>query len=77
MSKSNSNSYRVEDEDGDGANVVFVHRFCGCMLPGCVDDTIEIYEDGEIHPYRLDVPRLMTPYLEALFDNSMKAVKNK
>ena len=56
------------DDHEEVIKVVFVHRVCGCTSPGCVDDSIEVYEPGEEHPYRVDIPRLMTPYLEGLFD---------
>ena len=64
--------YSLIDEDGDATKIIFIHRFCGCTCPGCVDDGIEIYEEGEKYPYRMDVPRMMTAYIEGLFNGEFK-----
>ena len=66
--------YTLTDEDGD-SRIVFVHRSCGCMMSGCVDDEIQIYEWGDTVPYRLQVPRDMTPYLEGLFNGTFRLKK--
>ncbi|WP_373092547.1 hypothetical protein [Zhongshania sp.] len=68
--------YTLVDEDGDETRVVFLHRSCCCTAPGCVDDEIQIYEDGDEHSYRLQVPRLMTPYIEGLFDGEYHLKKS-
>ncbi len=54
--------------DDELVRVVFIHRSCCCNVPGCVDDEIQIYEDEDDAPLIMQVPRLMTPYLEFLFE---------
>lgn len=68
--------YTLTDEDGDDSRIVFVHRSCMCTSPGCLDDEIQIYEWGDEIPYRLQVPRDMTPYLEGLFNGNYTLKKD-
>lgn len=75
-------TYHIIDTDEEFAEyfgkikVEFILRSCRCMAPGCVDDTIKVYDDGDDeHPYSLDIPRDMTPYIKGLFDGEYKLVK--
>lgn len=57
----------INADDGDETKIVFLHRICSCNMSGCVDDEVQIFIDGENEaPYRLQVPREMTPYLEGV-----------
>lgn len=65
--------YWLVDEDGDRTKAVFVQRFCGCMVPGCVDDELQIFVDGpDDVPCRLQVPRLVSGYLKGLLDGDIR-----
>lgn len=66
--KEQISEYRREDEDGNNVKFVFVHRFCGCEYPGCVDDELAIFEPGEDVPMRMSIPREMTSHIERLFE---------
>ena len=71
-------SYALVDEYGDiVVTINFTHRYCQCGSPGCVDDEISLVLPGDPDDCvcRLQVPRLMTPYIEGVFDGSLK-VKN-
>ena len=72
MTEETRTEYSLIDEDGDAPKIIFIHRFCGCQCPGCVDDGMEVYEEGEKDPYTMDVPRVMTAYLEGLFKGPFK-----
>ena len=72
----NSYTYTVNDEDGDPYKVTFIHNFCGCQSPGCVDDEIEV-EDFCGDTFRMKVPRLMTQYLEGVFDRSCEVIEEE
>lgn len=66
----------VEDEDYT-ADLVFVHRSCMCMSPGCVDDEIRIFEGEEPTGMTIQIPRDMTPYLEGLFNGEYKLISDE
>lgn len=70
------NSYRIEDDDGDKATITIINRICGCNSPGCVDDEIQVIDDldEDGNPFIMQVPRLMTPYIEGLLDGSCKVI---
>ena len=69
--------YMVADDDGDTVIVTFTRRHCMCGSPGCVDDEISIVLPGDPEdcPCRVQVPKLMTPYIEGLFAGNLKVVK--
>lgn len=67
----------IDSDDGEETKVVFIHRSCGCMSPGCVDDEIQFYEGGDEHPYRLTVPRVISPYIEGLFYGALVVKSQK
>jgi len=72
-----SKEYTLISKSGKETKVVFTHRYCGCSLPGCVDDEIKVYIDGPDNPgYGVQVYRGITPFIEGLFDGSY-VVKNK
>ena len=67
------NQYWLIDEDGDKTKVVYVHRFCGCMVPGCVDNELQVFVDGPDHPpCRVQIPRILSFCIEGLLDNTLK-----
>ena len=71
--KESETEYTLIDSDGDKTKVVFIHRHCGCFLPGCVDDELRIYLDGDDDsPSCVTLPRMMTPYIEGLFKGELK-----
>lgn len=62
-------TYYLSQEDDD-IKIIIINRSCMCTSPGCVDDELQIFADGEDEtPYRLQVPRIMMDYLQDLFDN--------
>lgn len=48
--------YILKDkEDGEITKVTYISRACGCMMPGCVDDELQVHEiDGT---YKAQIPR--------------------
>ena len=65
--------YWLVDEDGDRTKVAYVKRYCGCMVPGCVDDEFQVFLDGpDEPPCKLQVPRMMSPCITGLLTKTLK-----
>ena len=70
--KESRTEYTLVDGDGAETYVTFVHRVCGCCVNGCYDDEIRIRESGDDEEYVMQVPNLMTSWIEGLFDGYLK-----
>lgn len=70
MAETRSEYTLVDDEFGDEVELVIINRSCGCMSPGCVDDELQIHEDGEV--FKMQVPRLIMPVIQGLLDGDYR-----
>lgn len=73
--KESRTDYILTDEDGDEIKATFVHRFCNCMVPGCVDDQLEMTLPGDDEPCSVQLFRMLTPYIEGVFNGELKVRK--
>ena len=47
--------YNFTDEEGYKYKLNYISRNCMCSSNCCYEDSLELFEDGEDIPYRLDI----------------------